>query len=59
MRKSLALLLGLSLATLTACGQAPGDFKELVLGRVVHQTLEEVEADAANAAFVHRVKVCF
>ena len=24
MRKSIALLLGLSLATLTACGQAPG-----------------------------------
>ena len=25
MRKSIALLLGLSLATLTACGQAPGN----------------------------------
>ena len=42
-----------------ALGQAPGDFEELVLGGVVDQALEEVEADAADAALVQRRKFGF
>ena len=36
---------------------AAGDFEEPILGRVIDQALEEVEADAANAALVQRLKL--
>jgi len=40
-----------------ALGQATGHFEELVLRRIVHEALEEVEADAANAAFMQSCEI--
>ena len=40
-----------------AGGQAPGDVEELVLGRVVDEALEEIEADAPDAAVMQRREI--
>ena len=39
-------------ACLRSRGQAPRDFEKLVLGRIVDEPLQEVEANAANSAVV-------
>ena len=48
MRKSIALLLGLSLATLTACGQAPGN-SGAVSSDAASAVISEAASDAAPA----------
>ncbi len=42
-----------------ACGQAPADLQELVLGRIVDQPLEEVEPDTAHPAIMQRGQLRF
>ena len=48
MRKSIALLLGLSLATLTACGQAPGN-SGAASSDAASAVISEAASDAAPA----------
>lgn len=48
MRKSIALLLGLSLATLTACGQAPGN-SGTTSSDAASAVISEAASDAAQA----------
>ena len=48
MRKSIALLLGLSLATLTACGQAPGN-SGTASSDAASAVISEAASDAAPA----------
>ena len=48
MRKSIALLLGLSLATLTACGQAPGN-SGTASSDAASAVISEAASDAATA----------
>ena len=48
MRKSIALLLGLSLATLTACGQAPGNSGS-ASSHAASAVISEAASDAAPA----------
>ena len=49
MRKSIALLLGLSLATLTACGQAPGN-SGAASSDAASAVISEAASDAAPAS---------
>lgn len=52
MRKSIALLLGLSLATLTACGQAPGN-SGAASSDAASAVISEAASDAAPATAKH------